>query len=608
MKPPSKAGLALVAALLAGGALIAPAIGQQSPESLLPPGFNSPAPAPAPAPQATPPASSGAPAGAAPASSPTPLLPEAPAAPPIELPLDGMANASEAEPPPPPAELPPAARRSLDRIGIDAGYGAQAFGDVDGRYLATLMRLVQTPIASRWAEIMLRRMLLAPTAAPAGEGQADWVADRAALLLRLGEADAARTLVQGVDVENFSPRLRRVAMQTALATSDPAGLCPLPDGKETIGGQPIWPMVRAICAALSGDIATANASIGRAPPGDPIDHALAERLVAAGGSARRVISIDWTAVDSLTDWRFGLATALNVVIPQALVDAAPAWFQGWLARAPMLAAADRVAPARAAAVMGSVSSSELVDLYGRVMDEAGDLDTESPAGRLRAAYRGDDDAARLAAMHALWDKGVGEAEPSERQRYASLILTARAAGGIVPSSDRESDYAALVGSMFSAGLDLQANRWADLVSRASGEDADRAWAIIAVGAPRPGVAIDAKRVRAIAKAAGDSGDHRVAMLVAALAALGRLPSADAAAIAQDIGMPLGGRTAYGRALDRAVTGNQPGTVAMLVATGLQTPAWSGVAPADFYRMIGALRAVGLDGEARMIAAEAMTRL
>ncbi|MDO6413590.1 hypothetical protein Q4F19_04265 [Sphingomonas sp. BIUV-7] len=603
MKPPSKAGLTLVAALLAGGALIAPAIGQQSPESLLPPGFNSSPPAPATQPGAAAPAP-GAPATA----TPTPLLPDAASAPGLELSLDGPENVTEAEPLPPPEELPPAARRAFDRVGLDSGYGAQAFGEVDGRYLATLMRLVQTPIASRWAEIMLRRMLIAPTPAPAGEGQADWVADRAALLLRLGEADAARSLVQSVDVENFSPRLRRVAVQTALATSDPAGLCPLPDGAETIGGQPIWPMVRAMCASLSGDIATANASIGRAPPGDPIDHALAERIVTAGGGGRRSVTVDWTAVDALTDWRFGLATALNVVIPQALLEAAPAWFQGWLARAPMLAAADRIAPARAAAVLGSVSSSELVDLYSRVMDEAGDVDTESPAGRLRAAYRGDDDAARLGAMHALWDKGVGDAEPSERERYASLLVTARAAAGIAPSADREEDYVRLLGSMFSAGLDLQANRWAELIGGASGDAADRSWAMIAVGAPRPGLTIDAKRVRAIAKAAGDDGRHHAAMLVAALAALGRLPSADAAKIAQDLGTPLGGQSGYGRALDRAVTANQPGTVAMLVATGLQTPTWSGVAPADFFRMIGALRAVGLEGEARMIAAEAMTRL
>lgn len=603
MRPGSKAALAAGAGLALALALIGPAIGQQTPESLLPPGFNQ-----APPPAATPPAPSTPPSPGEPGEVAPP--PGAAALPsPPDLPLDAVGNQAGAdEAPPAPEELPAAARRPIGQIGLAAGYGADAFGDVDGRYLAALMRRIETPIASRWAEIMLRRMLLAPTPAPKGEGQADWVADRAAVLLRLGEADAARTLVQAVDVERFSPRLRRVAVQTALATSDPAGLCPLPDGPETIGGQPIWPMVRAICAGLSGDLATANATIGRAPPGDPIDHALAEKLVVAGGGGRRKVDVDWTAVDQLTDWRFGLATALNVVLPKRLLDAAPAWFQGWLARAPMLAATDRIAPARQAAVLGTVSSSELVDLYGRVYDEAGDFDTQSPAGRLRTAYRGDDDAARLTAMHALWDKGPGDAEPTERDRYAGLILTARAAARIAPSADRGEDLALLLGSMFSAGLDLQADRWSAVVGGASGLPANHAWSMLAVGAPRPTVTIDAARVRDFAKQAGDEGTHRTAMLLAALAGLGRLSTAEATAIAQERGIQLGSQTAYGRALDRAVVANQPGVVAMLVATGMQSPTWAGVPASDFYRMIGALRAVGLEGEARMIAAEAMTRL
>ena len=590
MRPPARRALA---ALLGAGLLalmLSPAVGQQTPESLLPPGFGTTPPAPE-STQAAPdtaPEAAPAPSGDAPSDGSEALT------------LDnGMAAAEADETPEPPAELPDAARRSLDQVGPGGFYPAESFGTADGRYLATLMRNVQTPIASRWAEIVLRRMLLVPSAAPAGEAQADWVADRAALLLRLGEADGARMLVQGVDVENFSPRLRRVAMQAALATSDPAALCPLPDGPETIGSQPIWPMVRAFCAALSGDAATANATIGRGSMGDPIDHVLAEKLVAANGGGRRVVPIDWTAVDQLTDWRFGLATALNAVIPQPLLDAAPAWFQAWLARAPMLAAADRVAPARIAAALGPVSSSQLVDLYGRVMDEGGDIDTTSPAGRLRAAYRGDDAAARLSALHALWDT------KSERDRYAASILTARAAAGIAPSQDAGDDAAALIAAMFAAGLDLQAKRWSGIVGDIRGESGDRAWAMLAVGAPQPSVALTEQRLRAFAKRAGDA--HRTALLAAALAGLGRLPVNAAAAVAQDAGANLNQPTAYARALDSAVRERQQGTVAMLVATGLQSPGWNGVPAANFYRMIAALHAVGLDAEARMIAAEAMAR-
>jgi hypothetical protein len=49
-------------------------------------------------------------------------------------------------------------------------------------------------------------------------------------------------------------------------------------------------------------------------------------------------------------------------------------------------------------------------------------------------------------------------------------------------------------------------------------------------------------------------------------------------------------------------------VALLVAVGMQETGWSGLSSAMFATMIRALHDVGLDGEARMIAAEAMTRL
>lgn len=612
----------LIGALAAGAASLAwlPALGQEAPQSLLPPGFGGAPPPPRAAPPVPAPATTPAPASRR-AAPPPPVQALPPPGAPVQLvpPVLGADEdvaVSNATAPlaeavlraaTPPEEMPASARRSLDLVGGPAVYGENAFGDVDGRYVATLMRRLSAPIASRWGEIVLRRVLLSATPAPAGEGKADWVADRAALLLRLGEADAARMLVQGVDVDNFSPRLRRVGIETALATADPAGLCPIPDGSEQIGGQPAWPMIRAMCATMFGDEVTAAATIGGAPPGDPIDHALAEKLVGAGGGGRRRVTIDWTAVDTLTGWRFGLASALGVAIPQSLLDAAPVWFKAWLARAPMLATADRIAPARVAAALGPLSSADLVDLYGRLMDESGNEDTASAPGRLRAAYRGDDDDARLSAMHALWD-AASNGQGGERDRYAASILTARAAARITPAADQSDDAAALIASMFSAGLDRQAERWAGVVEGMDNSDGDRAWAMLAVGATRPVVKVTADRIKALADRAGDAGRHRTAMLVAALAGLGRLDNQDAVRIAADAGTTLGAATPYARALQRAVAAHQRGTVALLVAVGMQTPRWQAVPAADFHRMIQALEAVGMDGEARMIAAEAMARL
>ena len=51
---------------------------------------------------------------------------------------------------------------------------------------------METPIASRWAHIALRNALLARAAAPRNINPVDWAAERAWLLIRMGEADAGR--------------------------------------------------------------------------------------------------------------------------------------------------------------------------------------------------------------------------------------------------------------------------------------------------------------------------------------------------------------------------------------------------------------------------------
>jgi hypothetical protein len=72
-------------------------------------------------------------------------------------------------------------------------------------------------------------------------------------------------------------------------------------------------------------------------------------------------------------------------------------------------------------------------------------------------------------------------------------------------------------------------------------------------------------------------------------------------------VPIGRQNSWTRALDRAVLERQQGTVAVLCAVGMQTNGWAYVPPAHLYRIVNALRRVGLEPEARMIAAEALAR-
>jgi len=74
------------------------------------------------------------------------------------------------------------------------------------------------------------------------------------------------------------------------------------------------------------------------------------------------------------------------------------------------------------------------------------------------------------------------------------------------------------------------------------------------------------------------------------------------------GFSLGGEDLWTRGIDQAAREHAPGAVALLAGVGMQTRSWGGVPPPYLFRIVRDLRAVGLEYEARMIAAEAVARL
>ena len=78
-------------------------------------------------------------------------------------------------------------------------------------------------------------------------------------------------------------------------------------------------------------------------------------------------------------------------------------------------------------------------------------------------------------------------------------------------------------------------------------------------------------------------------------------------MAESLAIPIGTQTRWTRALERAVLANEPATVALLCAVGLQRRNFADIPAVQLYHVISALRRVGFAGEARMIAAEALTR-
>jgi hypothetical protein len=588
--------------LLAGGAALAfaiPAMGQREkgPESLLPPGFGEPPP---PAPKAPAPDAPGTPSPSSPAPpAPPPSRPRTAA--PLEI-EDAAAEDLEVlarQNLPPPIEIPEGSRRPTNPVGPlrpgNWGLGLDAFGNANGRFLSGLMGRLNAPLPSRWTSILLRRALLSEASAPPQVNEVDWVAERAWLLLRMGEADSARMLVQAVDVDRFTPRMFSVAVQAALATADPAALCPLVGPGRKVSDQPVWPLADAMCASLEGDAARASQLMeqARRRSGTSIDTLLTQKVIGAGTNTRGAVTIEWEGVDELNSWRFGLASATGLEIPGALMNRAGSAVWAWQARAPMIPLEQRIAAAERAATLGVFSNASLVEMHSLLADRTDPSEIEaSIGGRLRKAYVGGSIENRVDAMRDLWGGEGGD-------RYGRFILTAAAAARIPASADRGNRTDDLVGSMMSGGFDRFAGGWGPVADALDGDDGHRAWSILAVGAPRAVVDLGAGRIEAFTDSAGS---HRGRMLVAALAGLGRL----------DDPLPYGvspvPRSRWANLIAAAARADQPGTVALLAGVGMQTPSWRGVPPEHLYHIVRALKDVGLEYEARMIAAEAMTRL
>jgi hypothetical protein len=608
----NKVALGAIVTVLVGVGI--PALGQQQkPESLLPPGFGQAAPTPAPTP--TPPATQPARPTPAPSASGQPpaasnplglsILPNGATPTPAPTPTPTGTPTPSYAAMPPQYELPAFARRSLARVGI-AGNGrgalpADAFGDADGRFVEGLMRRLDTPIASRWMHIFLRRALVSPLAPPAQVNGADFAAERAWLLLRMGESVVARGLVQQVDRDDYTAKLLQVAMQTALANGDPGQLCSLTGLADSVAADaPAWIMAKPICAGLAGypqqaDALMKDARRHRVATG--IDLHLAEKVMGAGMRGDQAVTIEWTGVTQLNAWRYGLATATGVAIPDELMGTVGNQVAYWRALSPMLDARARAVFADRAASRGVLSSAALIDLYGEIdMGDNAGTPEDGVARDLRSAYDDAEQSGRLDALAKLWD-----GPDTEQGRYAREVMTAVAAARIAPA-DKVNDADRLIVSMLSAGFDRAAMRWEDHVARGSLGSALLALADPAAAGPVPYDLFDSFRDND-----ASPGRIRSQMLAAGLAGLGRLSPSDSERAAKAAGVPIGVENAWTRALDRAARARQPGTVVLLAAVGMQTPGWDGVPPQALFRIVAALNAVGLGGEARMLAAEAVAR-
>lgn len=622
--------LGSVAALASvSGALVAQ-------ESLLPPGFDNP-PAPSrPAPQrssAPAPARSAAPIAARPAASGSAA--PVPTASPVVQPLpDAVQPAATAggglsdqalldsidpallakliDSARPKSDIPPAGRRSLDVVGVidqsDGGFPVGSTHYLNGPFVEGVITKMRGRFVSRWGHILARRVIASRLATPVGMNGADWAAIRAQLLLRMGEADAARAMVQSVDSGNFTRGLEDAAMASFLATADPVGLCPIT--ALTAAGRPgwDWELSRAICSAFTDEGSTAMASLDKAlrrGAGTKIDILLAQKFAGAATNARRAVKIEWNDVEALTPWSIGMSFATGLEPPEDLRKKAGENYALLAARAPMLSLYSRAAAADVGAARGVLSSRAMIDLYSAIhaqRDAEGENDSADEwaqrAATLRTAYVAEAQDDRLDAIRTLW----GDGNDPDRA-YAGLVLTSHASARMIPSEALADSAAPLISSMLTAGLDRNAIKWAPFCPVGT-----EAWGLLVLANPGRANRTGSEGLNAFADNDDSDDAIRSRFLLAGMMGLDRVDPAAARDFAGKLGVDFNRQTRWTRAIDQAAASNNQALVALLAAFGMQGDDWGRMTPLHLYHVVSALHRVGLDNEARMIAAEAVARV
>ncbi len=604
---------------------------QESPESLLPPGFDEPAPAPAPRPTPAP--------RPAPAPRPMPAQPRTPAPAPqtgdaVSRPvvqdvpdapsaaerqqsraeaaremLDRLPSLEELEAMDPDEldellglkptfDIPPAARRSPERVGLlnpeEGGMGVGAVANTRALFVRNVLRGTRGPLVSRWGHIALRRALASRMAPPAGMDGVEFAALRAALLNRLGEPVVARALVQEVDTADYSQPLISAAYDAYLGTGDFTGACPMLRLHGATRDDDQWELWRAICSTYSGEgggMDRIERAVRRGGEGR-FDALLAQKYAGAVGRQRRAVTLEWDEVEQLTPWRYALATATGAEVPEGLTAAGGPRFGLLAALSPSVDIVTRAAASDLAARRGIFSSTAMVDLYSQIYDDT-ELsgDEAARASLLREAYVGTP-AERLEAMQDIWGEG--------EDRYARQVLTAYAAARMPVNAEMADAAGDLIASMLAAGLDRNAVRWASVVP--VGSDG---WAQLALAAPSRGAPVGESDIRSFME--NDGSGQRSRLLVAGLAGLDRMAPAKMNELSGDLGFDLSRQTAWTRAIARAGERDNAALVTMLAGLGMQGSSWAKMTPLHLYHIVSAMKAAGLEAEARMIAAEAVAR-
>ncbi len=569
-----------------------------------------------------------------------PALAQAPASAsgaPVQLgPPGGIAPAA-----PPPSANPAAPERTgskdsvqVDRLGaVDpdsvgligedkGGLGLDLWHDTSRADAATLLAALPAPLESPAQRALERRLLESTAAAPQGPGGELLLVLRVGKLMALGQVHDAVDLVRAARADAVGEALAHDEVEGQFLLGDNSGACGVARG---IGGQfkgVYWQEASAYCLALAGEHEKASmiSDLLREQDAKPAP-AFFELMDAIGGDKR--VKID--DIPDPTGLALSMMRAASRQMPDSLAQSDRAATLRTVALFPNADMATRLAAAERAAAYGALAPAELAEIESSVSfppdamaspltAAADDWGPRARALLLRAALAQSVPTAKAEVVQRAFQLGRDKNDlPQVRRTLAPALI------GLAPAQELMWFAADAGRALYALGRTEDAGKWYLAVEAAapSNEDAARAWidlwplARIAGlpgkdGPPDPEI-LGRWRVARLKQSDGEATRAQMAMLFTLFDALGQTVPADAwdglvkgAAPAQTV-MP---DPAVWSALGRAAADKRRGAAVALALIALGQAGPAKASPMTLAAVIGALRQVGLDGDARAIALEA----
>lgn len=484
----------------------------------------------------------------------------------------------------------------------NGGLGADIWRGSNAKAVNGVLRTIRQPLSSRWMNVLLRRALVSRADDPQGASVGDIAATRALALLRVGEAHAAKRIMDRLGVERFTRLAYFVAPQAQLLAGDIPALCPITVTGPAVYRDPQWDLFSAICAALEGDAGQAALvldDLREREAVDPVEIQLADQVATAvGGGGNRGVNVDWpqgpdAETYALTPYRLGMALAGRSELPANLRSRLGQAGYSWIARHAEAPVDLRFQAAPYALLAGALPLDDALGIWAQAAQANPDvLRADTAPARLRAVYVAPGARSKLATLRSFWG------EPGAPGRIVRLLLSARAVASVTPADTDEAPD--MVRALAFGGAWRQALRWGE----AMGDGAHRVWPILAAlnpRAPRTGAAFG--DWADTLESAGDTG-HRKALAAAVVAATAPDPFGDAARAMLDRGSVALAPTPLADVLSAATRRDRHGELIVRCARLFAAPRLD---PSSVHAALAALNRAGYRVEAGLIGAELLIR-